>query len=182
MVRGDLEDVVSSTGTLAAVGTVEVGTQVSGTLSRIYVDYNSQVKQGQILAELDRSLFEAEVSAQQAAMAWAQSELAQAEAEYRRNRPLFEKGYLSAQEFLTLETQVAQARATRSSAQATLIRARTNLQYAVVRSPINGTVIERSVEEGQTVAASLSAPVLFIIAEDLSRMQIEAAVDESDIG
>ena len=180
--RGDVEIVVSSTGTLAAVGTVEVGTQVSGTINRVLADYNDKVIKGQILAELDTALFQASVTQSRASLAQAKAKLKQARAEYDRNLPLFQQGHLSAQEFLTYETERDTARASVLSAQADLDKALTNLEYACIRSPIEGTVIERSIEEGQTVAASYSTPTLFYIAEDLSRMQIEADVDESDIG
>lgn len=180
--QGTLETLVSSTGTLAALETVEVGTQVSGTIARIDVDYNDRVRKGQVLAMLDQALFDAQVREAAANVDRARATLAQAEDEYRRNRPLFEKGFLSAQEFLPVTTGVDTARASLAAAEASLARARTNLAYTVIRSPIDGTVIKRSVEAGQTVAASLNTPTLFLIARDLAHMQIEADVDESDIG
>lgn len=180
--RGTLESVVSSTGTLAAVETVEVGTQVSGTLARIHADYNDQVRKGQILAVLDQALFLAQVREAEANVAKARAALTQAEDEFRRNQPLFEKGFLSAREFLPVRIGVDTAQAALAAAEASLTRTRTNLAYTVIRSPIDGTVIKRSVEVGQTVAASLNTPTLFLIARDLKQMQIEADVDESDIG
>jgi HlyD family secretion protein len=180
--RGSLESLVSSTGTLAALETVEVGTQVSGTIARIEADYNDSVRKGQVLAVLDQALFTAQVLEAEANVTRARATLVQAEDEYRRNQPLFEKGFLSAQEFLPVSTAVDTARATLAAAEASLARARTNLAYTVIRSPIDGTVIKRSVEAGQTVAASLNTPTLFLIARDLSHMRIEADVDESDIG
>ncbi len=180
--RGAMENTVSSTGTLAAVETVEVGTQVSGTISRLLIDYNDQVQKGEVLAVLDQSLFQAAVKEAEAGVLKAGAELARAEDEFRRNQPLFEKGYLSEQEFLPIRIDVDTAKASLLSAEATLQRAQINLDYTVIRSPIEGTVIQRSVDAGQTVAASLSTPTLFLIAEDLSRMQIEADVDETDIG
>ncbi len=177
-----MENTVSSTGTLAAVETVEVGTQVSGTISRLLIDYNDQVQKGEVLAVLDQSLFQAAVKEAEAGVLKAGAELARAEDEFRRNQPLFEKGYLSEQEFLPIRIDVDTAKASLLSAEATLQRAQINLDYTVIRSPIEGTVIQRSVDAGQTVAASLSTPTLFLIAEDLSRMQIEADVDETDIG
>lgn len=180
--KGALETLVSSTGTLAALETVEVGTQVSGTISRLEVDYNDHVRKGQVLAVLDQALFAAQVREAEANVAKARATLTQAEDEYRRNRPLFEKGFLSAQEFLPVSTGVDTAKAALAAAEASLTRARTNLAYTVIRSPIDGTVIKRSVEAGQTVAASLNTPTLFLIARDLAQMQIEADVDESDIG
>lgn len=180
--QGPLETLVSSTGTLAALETVEVGTQVSGTIARIEVDYNDPVRKGQVLAVLDQALFAAQVREAEANVSRARASLAEAEDEYRRNRPLFEKGFLSAQEFLPVSTGVDTAKASLAAAEASLARARTNLAYTIIRSPIDGTVIKRSVEAGQTVAASLNTPTLFLIARDLAQMQIEADVDESDIG
>lgn len=180
--RGELVLRVSSTGSLAALGTVEVGTQISGAIEKVCVDYNDRVIKGQVLATIDQSLYRAAVREAEASLAGAQAQLAQAEAEEARNRPLREKEYISDEEYLVYRTDLQSAKATRQSAEAALQRARTNLDYTVIRSPIDGTVIERSIEEGQTVAASLNTPTLFIIAEDLSRMRIEADVDESDIG
>ncbi|MCP4115586.1 MAG: efflux RND transporter periplasmic adaptor subunit [Desulfobacteraceae bacterium] len=180
--RGTLENLVSSTGTLAAVGTVNVGTQVSGTIEQVLADYNDEVKQGQVLARLDQALFQASVTEARARVIQALASLAKARAEYDRNRPLMEQGHLSAQEFLIMETEFKAARGMLMAARGVLKRARVNLDNATIRSPINGKVIERSIEAGQTVAASYSTPTLFVIAEDLSKMQIEADVDESDIG
>ena len=180
--RGTLENLVSSTGTLAAVETVAVGTQISGTIAKLLVDYNDSVRTGQILAILDQSLYQAARQEAEAGVSRARSTLQQAEEEYERNRPLIEKGYLSAQEFLPTRIAVETARASLSAARAVLIRAQSNLDYTVIRSPINGTIITRSVDAGQTVAASLNTPTLFVIANDLEQMQIEANVDESDIG
>ena len=180
--RGTLETTVSSTGTLAAVETVEVGTQVSGTIARIDADYNDRVSKGQVLAVLDQALFTAQVNEAEASVAKARAGLAQAEDEFRRNQPLFDKGFLSAQEFLPVRIGVDTARAALAAAEASLARTRTNLAYTVIRSPIDGTVIKRSIEAGQTVAASLNTPTLFLIARDLKQMQIEADIDESDIG
>lgn len=180
--QGPLETLVSSTGTLAALETVEVGTQVSGTIARLEADYNDHVRKGQILAVLDQALFSAQVREAEANVTKARATLVQAEDEFRRNQPLFDKGFLSAQEFLPVSTGVDTAKATLAAAEASLARARTNLAYTVIRSPIDGTVIKRSIEAGQTVAASLNTPTLFVIARDLAQMQIEADVDESDIG
>lgn len=180
--RGTLENIVSSTGTLAAVKTVAVGTQISGTIAKLLVDYNDSVRKGQILAILDQSLYQAARQEAEAGVSRARSTLQQAEEEYERNRPLVDKGYLSAQEFLPTRIAVETARASLSAAEAVLIRAQSNLDYTVIRSPINGTIITRSVDAGQTVAASLNTPTLFVIANDLEQMQIEANVDESDIG
>ncbi|MCW8893660.1 MAG: efflux RND transporter periplasmic adaptor subunit [Deltaproteobacteria bacterium] len=180
--RGTLELTVSSTGTLAAVETVAVGTEVSGTVEKVLVDYNDQVTMGQVLAALKPGLFTAAVADAQGKVDQASAELDLAQKDLARNLPLFEKGYLSAQEFLPYRINADKAKAALDSAQAGLVRARINLDNSVVRSPIAGTVIQRSVDAGQTVAASLNTPTLFIIAKDLARMQIEAAVDETDIG
>jgi HlyD family secretion protein len=180
--RGDIENIVSSTGTLSAVETVEVGSQVSGILEKVSVDFNDLVKKGQVLAVLDKTLFEVAVQDAEAAVARAKAKLDQANAELNRNRPLFEKGYMSEMDFLVSQTTVQTAKADMETAGAALKRAKTNLDYTVIRSPIDGTVIERTVDAGQTIAASFQAPKLFIIAKDLTRMQIEANVDESDIG
>ncbi len=180
--RGNLENLVSSTGTLAAVGTVSVGTQVSGTIEQVLADYNDEVTKEQVLARLDQALFQASVMEAKARVIQARASLAKARAEYDRNRPLMEQGHLSAQEFLIMETEYKTAQGVLMAAQGVLKRARVNLDNTIIRSPINGKVIERSIEAGQTVAASYSTPTLFVIAEDLSKMQIEADVDESDIG
>lgn len=180
--RGDLENVISSTGTLNPVGMVEIGTQVSGTIDRIEVDFNDKVHKGQVLAVLDTALLKIAVLDAKAGLARAQAQYKQAQAEYERNLPLFEKGYLSEKEFLPIRINVKTTQATVQSAQAALKRAQINIKHAIIRSPINGTVIQRTVEPGQTVAASFATPTLFIIAEDLSQMEIYAAVDESDIG
>lgn len=180
--RGDLENIVTCTGTLSAVETVDVGAQVSGIVEKLYVDFNDPVKKGQVLAVLDTTLFEVAVEDAEAAVARAGAKLDQARAELTRNRPLFEKGHLSEMEFLVTRTTAQTAEADLKTAEAALKRAKTNLGYTVIHSPVDGTVIERSVDAGQTIAASFQAPRLFIIARDLTRMQIETDVDESDIG
>ena len=180
--RATIENIVSSTGTLSAVGTVEVGSQVSGTVEKVLADYNDKVKKGQILAVVDTSLLTASVNEAKANLAKAQAQFNQSQTEYQRNEKLFKEGYISEMTYLAKKTDVETTAAAVQSAEIALKRARTNLKYAEIRSPITGTVIERSIEAGQTIAASMNAPTLFTIAEDLSHMQIEAAVDESDIG
>ncbi|WP_020677244.1 efflux RND transporter periplasmic adaptor subunit [Geopsychrobacter electrodiphilus] len=180
--RGVFERTVSSTGTLAAVETVTVGTEVSGTIDQVRVDFNDHVKKGEVLATLKPDLFNAAVADARATVDKATADLAQAERELERNQPLFAQGYLSEQEILPLRYNVDRGRASLASAQASLSRASINQRNSTIRSPIAGTVIQRSVDAGQTVAASLNTPTLFIIARDLSRMQIEADVDETDIG
>ncbi len=180
--RGDIENVVTCTGTLSAVGTVEIGTQVSGTVAEVYVDFNDQVRAGATLAVLDTTLLRASVMDARASLLSARAQYEQALAEYEQSLPLIEKGYISEKEFLPIEYAVKTREAQLKSSEAMLERAEANLSYAVIRSPINGTVIQRTVEPGQTVAASFSTPMLFVIAENLSQMEIHAAVDESDIG
>ena len=180
--RGDLEVLVSGTGTLSAVGTVEVDTQISGRVSDIRADFNDRVEAGQVLAVIDTANLAAAVRDAEAGLARARAQYEQAVADRDRNHSLFERGYVSEREYLALETVVTTSQASVGSAEAGLERARTNLDYAWIRAPISGTVIQRTVEAGQTVQASLSAPTLFVIAEDLERMEILAQVDESDIG
>ncbi|MBN1983108.1 MAG: efflux RND transporter periplasmic adaptor subunit [Chitinivibrionales bacterium] len=179
--RGDIAVVVSSTGTLTAEGAVDVGTEVSGTVAKVFVDFNAKVTTGQVLAELKTDLLDAAIRDAQANLSRARAQNNQAVAEYNQNLPLFEKGYLSSREFLPIKTNLETAKATLQSAQAALDRAKTNLSYARIRSPIDGIILERNIEAGQTVAASFSTPTLFVIARDLSKMEIEALVDESDI-
>jgi len=180
--RGTLENTVSGTGTLSAVGTVEVGSQVSGTIAEIYMDYNDTVKKGQLLAVLDTTLLATSVRDAEANMRRSFAQLELAQDTHQRDLSLHKKGFVSDREFLTVRTDLESAKATYASSEAALIRAQTNLQNAKFYSPIDGTVIERNVEVGQTVAASLQAPTLFVIAEDLAKMEILGLVDESDIG
>ncbi len=180
--RGDLENVISSTGTLSAVGTVEVGTQVSGTISGVLVDYNESVRKGQVLAVLDTTMLSASVRQASAEVMRSEAQYDQMARDYGREHDLREGNLISEQEFLDAQTLLDTGHASLISAKASLDRARANLRYAVIRSPIDGTVIMRNVEPGQTVAASFSTPTLFVIAEDLSEMEIHAQVDESDIG
>lgn len=180
--RGDLSSSVSATGSLGAVTTVQVGTQVSGQVSAIYADFNDQVKKGQLLARIDPTLAEQGVQDAQAGLDRARAGLQQAQADYGRNRPLFENKVITASEFQGYEYKLRVAEADLKSAQVTMQRARRNLGYTEIYAPIDGIVVERNVDVGQTVAASFSAPQLFLIANDLSKMQILASVDESDIG
>ncbi|MFL5538079.1 MAG: efflux RND transporter periplasmic adaptor subunit [Longimicrobiaceae bacterium] len=180
--RGDLSSSVSATGSLGAVRTVQVGTRVSGQVSAIYADFNDQVKKGQLLARIDPTLAEQAVQDAQAGLDRARAGLAQARDDYARNRPLFENKVITASEFQGYEYKLRVAEADLKSAQVTMERARRNLGYTEIYAPIDGIVVERNVDVGQTVAASFSAPQLFLIANDLSKMQILANVDESDIG
>ena len=180
--RGDIANTVSSTGQLQPVGSVDVGTQVSGTVDRVLVDYNDHVKRGQLLAVLDTSTLAAQVHDAEAGLARAESQNDIAQSALVRTRELFGKGMSSPYDTEVAHSTAVSSASSLQSARAALERTRLNLGYAFVRSPINGTVIGRKVEPGQTVAASFSTPTLFTIVEDLSRMQILAQVDESDIG
>jgi HlyD family secretion protein len=179
--RGDIKVTVSSTGTLAAHDTVEVGTEVSGTVKEIFADYNQDVKKGQVLARLKTDLLESSLHDAEANLAKAQAQSEEARINYGKNKTLYEKGFLSEKEFLPFKTGNETANASLQSAQAALDRAKTNLEYAIIRSPIDGIILERAIEVGQTVAASFSTPKMFVIAKDLSKMRIKALVDETDI-
>jgi HlyD family secretion protein len=180
--RGNLESTVSATGALSAVTTVQVGTQVSGQVAQIYVDFNDRVKKGQLLARIDPTLQQQAVLDAQAGLVRAQADIDRSKAEYERNKTLYDQKVLTATEFTTAQYNYTVAQASVKSAQVALDRARKNLAYTEVFAPIDGVVVQRNVDVGQTVAASLSAPQLFLIANDLSQMQILANVDESDIG
>lgn len=180
--RSDISNTITSTGTLGALKTVDVGTQVSGKINRIFVDYNSNVKKGQLLAVLDTVSLALEVSDAQSNLGKAKAQYEQASAQYELDKGLFEKGYLSELDYLSSKTSLETSLAEFNSSQTDLQRSKTNLNYAYIYSPISGTIISKNVEEGQTVAANFSAPTLFEIAENLSNMQILASVDESDIG
>jgi len=180
--RGNLQSTVSATGTLSAVTTVQVGTQVSGQVSAIYVDFNDKVKKGKLLARIDPTLAQQAIADAQAGLEKMQAQLLQAQQTYDQDKPLFDSKFITATEFNTAQANLAVARANVRSAQVTLDKAKQNLAYTIIYAPIDGVVVERDVDVGQTVAASFSAPQLFLIANDLSHMQILAAVDESDIG
>jgi HlyD family secretion protein len=180
--RGDVKSVVAATGTLSAVTTVQVGTQVSGQIAQLYVDFNDQVRKGQLLARIDPTLQLQAVTDAQATLERSQAQLEQAQREYDRNKQLYDGKVLTESEFNTTQYNLSVGKAAAKSAQVALDRARQNLAYTSIHAPIDGVVVERNVDVGQTVAASLSAPQLFLIANDLSQMQILASVDESDIG
>jgi len=182
VVRGDLSSTVSATGTMKAVTTVQVGTQVSGQVSAIYADFNDHVKKGQLLARIDATLAEQAVEDAQAGVARATAGLRQAQGDFERNKPLYDRKVITAEEFAGYQYKLSAAQADVRSASIGLERARRNLGYTQIYAPIDGVVVERNVDVGQTVAASFSAPQLFLIANDLSKMQILASVDESDIG
>ena len=194
--RGDIVSTVTATGELNALNVVEIGTQVSGTVQEIYVDYNSVVKAGQLLALIDPSVLrltlsesEASLAVYQASAASAQASLNESQRQLARNKELFERKLIARSTVDTSETDVAMKRASLREAQSRVVqaraaveRARTNLNYTRITSPVNGVVIDRQVDAGQTVAASYQTPTLFKVAEDLTRMQIETKVDEADIG
>ena len=192
----NIENSVTATGTIEAVKTVTVGTQVSGIINKLFVDYNSVVKKGQVIAELDKQNLQsqlnsakAQLSQAQANLLSAQSDLAYQKANYQRNKTLYNKGLISANDYeqsrlswQTANATVTERRDAVAAAREEVSRAQTNLSYAVITSPIDGVVISKSVEEGQTVAASYSTPELFTIAKDLKDMRVIANVDEADIG
>lgn len=179
---GDLEQVVSATGSLDAVTTVQVGTQVSGIVSEIYVDFNDEVEQGQVIAQLDRTLLAIAVSESQSNLIRSQAQYEFVDRNFERTKELFERQLVSESEFDQARYDMRTAEAAYESSRISLERAQRNLGYATIYAPISGIVIERNVDPGQTVAASLSTPQLFLIANDLSEMRILASVDESDIG
>jgi len=194
--RGDIQAAVTATGTVNAVTTVLVGTQVSGTINKLYVDFNSRVKKGQIIAQIDPSIFESQVQQAQANLLSAQANLDKAETTlvdakrtFDRNKELFAKNLIARSDLDTAETnyqtdkaQVSSSKAQIAQAKASLNYARQNLAYTKILSPVDGVVISRSVDVGQTVAASFQTPTLFTIAQDLTKMQINTNVAESDIG
>ncbi len=180
--KGDIVNTVSSTGELEPVSTVDVGTQVSGTLSRVYVDFNDKVKKGQLLAVIDTFVLASQLRDARASLEKAKASEELARIEFENQQRLRDKDMSSQYSLDKARTTHLSAQATLEQAQASLSRAKKNLSYALIKSPIDGIVIHREVESGQTVAASFSAPTLFIIAESLDRMRILANVDESDIG
>lgn len=173
---------ITATGTIEPVTSVTVGTQVSGIVSKLFVDYNSVVKKGQVIAELDKTNLMSQLNTAKTQLATAQSQLNYQTANYKRYKTLFEKGLVAADDFDNAKLLYTQAKEQVASAKEEVQRAQTNLGYATITSPIDGVVLSKSVEEGQTVAASFSTPELFTIAQDLTNMQVVADVDEADIG
>ncbi len=194
--KGDIVMTVTATGTVNAVITVQVGTQVSGTIKRLYADFNSHVKKGQLIAQIDPALFEEQVSQSRANLLAAKANEEKAEATLvdakrtrDRNKTLVSKGLIAQSDFDTSDTNyetakagVSAAKAAVAQADAALRNAQTNLGYTRIVSPVDGTVVSRNVDVGQTVAASFQTPTLFTIAQDLTKMQIDTSVDEADIG
>ena len=179
---GNIQTSITATGTIEPVTSVTVGTQVSGIVSRLYVDYNSVVKRGQVIAELDRTNLISELNAQKASLASAQSSLNYQQSNYERYKTLFDKGLVSADEYESARLQYEQAKQQVAQSRESVQRAQTNLGYATITSPIDGVVLSKAVEEGQTVAASFNTPELFTIAQDLTNMRVIADIDEADIG
>lgn len=173
---------ITATGTIEPVTSVTVGTQVSGIVSKLFVDYNSVVKKGQVIAELDKTNLMSQLNTAKTQLATAQSQLNYQTANYKRYKTLFEKGLVAADDFDNAKLSYTQAKEQVVSAKEEVQRAQTNLGYATITSPIDGVVLSKSVEEGQTVAASFSTPELFTIAQDMTNMQVVADVDEADIG
>ena len=173
---------ITATGTIEPVTSVTVGTQVSGIVSKLYVDYNSVVRKGQVIAELDKTNLISELNRAKADLSSAQSSLNYETANYSRYKTLFDKGLVSADEFENAKLSYERARQTVNSSLESVQKAQTNLGYATITSPIDGVVLSKSVEEGQTVAASFNTPELFTIAQDLTDMRVIADIDEADIG
>ena len=180
--QGDVAQAVSANGTLNPVTLISIGTQVSGRVSKLYVDFNDKVEKGQILLELDDSLFTAQIAQTQGAVRNAQSSVELAQSNESRIRSLFAQDYVSAQELDQAVQALKSSRAQLETARAQLQRDQTNLSYSVIRSPVSGVVIARLVDVGQTVAASFQTPELIKIAQDLSKMQIDSSFAEADIG
>lgn len=179
---GHIATTVTATGTLRPVDTVAVGTQVSGTIKHLYVDYNSQVKKGQLLAQLDKSLFQAQVDQFRANLQQMQSNLEFQRSNFARQEMLFKSGVVSRADYEVATNQFSQAKANVASVNAQLQTALKNFSFTDIYSPIDGVVLNRNVSLGQTVAASFNTPTLFAIAKDITHMQVEASVDEADIG
>ncbi len=177
----NLQNSITATGSIEPVTSVTVGTQVSGIVSKLYVDYNSVVKKGQVIAELDKTNLTSELHTAKANLASMQSTLSYQTANFKRNQTLYKKGLISANEFEEAQLAYRQAKENVATARENVRKAQTNLGYATITSPIDGIVLSKSVEEGQTVAASFSTPELFTIAQDLTNMQVVADVDEADI-
>ena len=180
--KGDVAYFVTATGTIEPVTEVEVGTQVSGIIAKLYADYNSTVKEGQIIAEMDKVTLESDLASARATYDGNKAEYVYQEKNYQRSKGLHDKNLISDTEYEQAEYNYAMARSAFENSEAALAKAERNLSYATIASPIDGIVIDRAVEEGQTVAAGFETPTLFTIAADLTKMQVVADVDEADIG
>ena len=182
VMKTNIQTSITATGTIEPVTSVTVGTQVSGIVSHLYVDYNSVVKKGQVIAELDRTNLISELNTAKANLSSAQSSLNYQLSNYNRYKELHEKGLVSADEFESARLQYLQAKEQVNTSKESVQKAQTNLGYATITSPIDGVILSKSVEEGQTVAASFNIPELFVIAQDLTNMRVIADIDEADIG
>ena len=194
--RGDVVDAVAATGTLQAVETVDVGTQVSGTVQELYADFNSIVRKGQVIARLDPSLIQTQIEQQEANVTRSEADLerlkvglADAKQKYDRAKAMFDKSLIPQTDLETAEVNVKSADAQIKSSEASLVQAKAslnnqkvNLDHTIITAPIDGIVISRNVDQGQTVAASMNAPTLYILAADLTKMQVLANIDEADVG
>ena len=180
--KQDIHTSITATGTIEPVTSVTVGTQVSGIVAKLYVDYNSVVKKGQVIAEMDKTNLISELNRAKADLSSAQSTLNYETANFKRYQTLFDKGLVSANDYENARLTYDKARQTVASSRESVQKAQTNLGYATITSPIDGVVLSKSVEEGQTVAASFNTPELFTIAQDLTDMRVIADIDEADIG
>jgi HlyD family secretion protein len=180
--KGDVSNVITATGTVKAIKTVSVGTQVSGVIDKLYVDYNSHVRAGELLAEIDKRTLTTSLENAQASLDNAKAEMTLQTANYNRIKALSDKSLVSQNDYDQALYNYTKAQASLKTAQLEYNRAKINLGYASIYSPIDGVILERAVDEGQTVAASFSTPTLFSIAKDLTQMQVEASIDETDIG
>lgn len=181
-VRSSISNTVTATGTVEPVTEVEVGTQVSGIIDKLYADYNDVVKAGQLIAEMDKVNLQAELDAAEAQLESSRIEYEYQQKNYARNKVLFEKKLISDYDYETATYNYERAKAAYNQSKASIVQVKRNLEYATITSPINGIVINKAVEEGQTVAAGFETPTLYTIAADLTKMQVIADVDEADIG
>lgn len=180
--RGNISNTVTATGTLEAITTVEVGTQVSGVIDNIFVDFNSQVKKGQLLAKIDETPLRAQLDQSKASVDNSEAELTYQKATYDRYKVLYEKQLIAQSDYDLALYNYNKAQANLNSSKSVYDKNKINLEYASIYSPIDGIILDRAVDEGQTVAASFNTPTLFTIANDLTQMQVEANIDEADIG
>jgi len=180
--KGDISTSITATGTIEPVTVVDVGTQVSGIINKIYVDYNSEVKKGQLIAELDKTNLNSRLASAKAQLSSIKSDMEYQKTNYNRMKELHEKKFISDDEFEAARLSYDKAKASYDAQRLSVSEAQTNLSYAYIYSPIDGVILSREVEEGQTVAAAMSTPTLFTIAQDLTDMRVIADVDEADIG
>lgn len=180
--KGTIINSITATGTIEPIIQVEVGTQVSGIISKIYVDFNSQVKKGQVLAELDRTTLEADLQSSEASLSSSKTEYEYQLKNFNRIKGLYDKKLISETDYESAKYSLDKAKSAFDKSQSDISRVRQNVKYATISSPIDGVVLNRAVDEGQTVAASFNTPTLFLIANDLKKMQVIAKIDEADIG